>query len=211
VAEARPVEGMAKLERDAVDRRSPPSRTTDALLTTRYTATAQWLHWIAALLMLATIPIAWQMHEMARGVPMRAVYFTVHKSLGITILLLTVARLIWLSRHPAPPFPLSWPRWSARLARATHVLLYVLLLGMPITGYVHSATGGHPVSYFGLFDLPFFTQDDALSQVTLAVHLAGQWLLYALIVLHVLGAAWHVVVRRDGALDRILPPQTGVS
>ena len=191
------------MQRDAEDRKS------GARPATRYTATARWLHWITALLMLATIPLAWQVHVMARGVPMRAVFFTGHKSIGVTILLLAVARLIWRRRHPPPPAP-TWPRWAALLAKANHVLLYVVLLAMPLTGYVHSATSGvHPVNYFGLFYLPALPQDDAVSEVTLDIHFAMQWLVYALIVLHVLGAAWHVVVRRDGALERMLPPQTG--
>jgi cytochrome b561 len=199
------------MERVAGDRLSSPGRASDVPLPARYTATAQWLHWITALLMLATIPVAWQMHEMNRGVSMRAVYFTVHKSIGVTILLLAVARLLWRSRHPAPPLTSALPGRMARIAKANHVLLYFILLAMPITGYVHSATGGHPVSYFGLFDLPSLPQDDAVSQFTLAAHLLGQWLVYAVIVLHLLGTAWHVVVRRDGTLDRMLPPQTGMS
>jgi cytochrome b561 len=174
----------------------------------RYTATAQWLHWITALLMLATVPVAWQMLEMSRGAPMRAVYFSVHKSIGVTILLLTVVRLIWRSRHPAPSLSPTLPRWAAWTAKGNHVLLYLLLLGMPLSGYIHSATGGHPVNYFGLFDLPLLPSDDALSDATLAIHRAGQWLLYAVVALHVLGAAWHVAVRRDGTLDRMLPPQS---
>ncbi len=175
----------------------------------RYTATAQWLHWITALLMLATIPIAWQVREMKPGIPVRTLYFTAHKSIGVTILLLAVARLIWRSRHPAPPAAPGLPRWSVLAAKANHALLYFVLLGMPISGYIRSSTDGHAVNYLGLFHLPRLPQDDALSRLALAVHLAGQWLVYAVIVLHLLGTAWHVVVRRDGALDRMLPPQTG--
>lgn len=203
--------GMANGQRDVMNGRTSPSRAIAVGPAARYTATAQWLHWIIALLMLATIPVAWQVHEMHPGAPMRAIYFAVHKSLGVTILLLAVARLIWRVRHKPPPFPSSSPRWVVRMAQANHVLLYVLLLGMPIAGYVHSATGGHPISYFGLFDLPLLPQDDAVSQATLVIHLAARWVVYALIVLHLLGTVWHVVVQRDGTLDRMLPPQTGVS
>lgn len=176
--------------------------------TLRYSATAQWLHWITALLILATIPIAWQMVEMKPGIPVRTVYFTAHKSIGVTILLLAVARLIWRSRHPVPAIPLGWPRWVVLTAKTNHILLYVLLLGMPASGYLRSATDGHGISYLGLLNLPSLPPDDLVSRLALAVHHALQWPLYALVVLHVLGTAWHVVVRRDGALDRMLPPQT---
>lgn len=177
----------------------------------RYTATAQWLHWITALLILATIPIAWQMAGMAHGAPMRSVYFAVHKSIGVTVLLLAAARLLWRSRHPAPPLPATMPRWAVRTARINHCLLYFVLLAMPLSGFIESSTAGHPVNYFGLFDLPLLPQDEPLSHAALAVHLAGQWLVYALVVLHVLGVGWHVTVRRDGTLGRMLPPQTGLS
>jgi len=176
--------------------------------TLRYSATAQWLHWITALLILATIPIAWQMVEMKPGIPVRTVYFTAHKSIGVTILVLALARLIWRSRHPVPSIPAGWPRWVVLTAKTNHVLLYVLLLGMPASGYLRSATDGHGISYLGLFNLPHLPPDDSVSRLALAVHHALQWPLYALVVLHVLGTAWHVVVRRDGALDRMLPPQT---
>jgi len=142
---------------------------------------------------------------------MRTVLFTVHKSIGVTVLLLTMARLIWRGRHPAPPLAPGMPRWAALLARANHGLLYVVLLAMPVSGYLRSATDGHPVRYLGLFDLPSLPPDDAVARLMLAIHLAGQWLVYALILLHLLGAAWHVVARRDGTLDRMLPPQTGAS
>jgi cytochrome b561 len=188
---------------------APRREATRARPTARYTATSQWLHWITALLILATIPIAWQMLEMKPGLPVRTIYFTAHKSIGVTILLLVVARLLWRSRHPAPPSPPDWPRWAALAAKTNHVLLYVLLLGMPASGYLRSATDGHGISYLGLFDLPRLPQDDSVSRLALAIHHAGQWPLYALVILHMLGTAWHVVVRRDGALDRMLPPQTG--
>jgi cytochrome b561 len=184
-------------------------RETDVQHTLRYTATAQWLHWITALLILATIPIAWQMVEMKPGIPVRTVYFTAHKSVGVTILLLALARLIWFSWHAAPPIPRAWPRWAVLTAKTNHMLLYILLLGMPASGYLRSATDGHGISYLGLFNLPHLPQDDPVSRLALAIHHGLQWPLYALVVLHVLGAAWHVVIRRDGALDRMLPPQTG--
>lgn len=193
-----------------MDSSTAPGQESNLRPTMRYTAAAQWLHWITALLVLATIPIGWQMAEMKPGLPMRTVYFTAHKSIGVTILLLAVARLIWRCRHPAPPIPSGWPRWAVPAAKTNHILLYVLLLGMPASGYLRSATDGRGISYLGLFNLPLLPQDETVSRLALAIHHTGQWVVYALVVLHMFGTAWHVVVRRDGALDRMLPPQTGV-
>ena len=175
----------------------------------RYGPTAQWLHWITVLLMLAIVVIAWQMVEIPRNTPARGLYVTAHKSIGIVILVLTLARLAWRARHAAPPLSPGMPGWMAWLAKANHVLLYVVLLGMPLAGYLHSATGAHAGSFFGLFELPALPRNDAVSDALLAVHLAGQWLLYAVVALHVLATVWHVAARRDGTLERMLPPQTG--
>jgi cytochrome b561 len=175
----------------------------------RYTPTAQWLHWITALLMLATIPIAWHVHDMPHGAPGRMVYFTIHKSFGVTILVLAAARLIWRSRHPAPRLPANMPPWATAVAHANHWLLYFVLLAMPLSGYLHSVTGNHPVSYFGLFEFPQLPVNDDLSKALLRVHLLGQWLVYLLLGLHVLGALWHAAIRRDSVLNRMLPLRPG--
>ncbi len=121
----------------------------------RYTRAAQALHWLSALLMLAILPIAWHMTMLARDNPQRETWYTVHKSIGLTILALSVARVIWRGSHPPPALPgtmmVRLERWTAQ---ASHWALYIVLFAMPISGYMLSAGGGHPVSYFGLFELP---------------------------------------------------------
>jgi cytochrome b561 len=87
-------------------------------------------------------------------------------------------------------------------------LLYFVMIAVPVSGYLLSAAKERPVSYFGLFTLPALPKNEALSHAADWAHVAvGQWLVYALILLHALGTAWHVRVRRDGALDRMLPEQ----
>jgi cytochrome b561 len=174
----------------------------------RYTLTAQAFHWIVAALMLAILPLAWVMVSMPREAPSRELIYTIHKSIGLTILALVALRLLWRATHPAPPLPGRMARWERGAAFASHWLLYLILIGMPVSGYLLSSAGGNPVSYFGLFDLPAIAKSDALRHAGVWVHVVtGQWLVYALIVLHVLATAWHVAVRRDGVLERMLPEQ----
>jgi len=173
----------------------------------RYSAGMQALHWVMALLMFTVLPLAWAMVEMPRSLPGRDTYFTLHKSVGITILVLAAVRLILRAMRPVPPEPPGMPRWMAIAAVASHWLLYAVLFAMPISGYVLTAAGPGSTSYFGLFDLPHLPQSRDLSGVGRSVHLTLQWAVYALIALHVLAAAYHVVVRRDGLLERELPPQ----
>ena len=172
---------------------------------TRYTLTAQALHWLTVLLILAVLPVAWVVVSLPPG-PSRSWLFVVHRSLGVTIFAVAAARLAWRLRHPAPPLPGGTPQAMELVGRLTHWLLYALLLLMPITGYLQSASG-RPVSYFGLFNLPALPENQALDDFAKILHLLGQWGVYALVALHVFATAWHVAIRRDGLLSRMIPPQ----
>ncbi len=174
----------------------------------RYDATAQALHWVTALLMFAVIPLAWVMVALPHGAPAREFYYTLHKSVGLTILVLAAVRLAWRAAHPAPPSPSSLARWEHAAARVSHWLLYLILVGMPASGYVMSAAGGHPVTYFGLFTLPGLPHSQKAASVAYWLHVVtGQWAVYALIVLHLFATVWHVALRRDAVLGRMLPPE----
>lgn len=173
----------------------------------RYTATAQVLHWIVAALALAVLPLAWVAVNMPREAPARALLFTLHKSIGLTILALVAARLLWRAWHRAPPLRGGHGRGEALAAFASHWLLYLTFIAMPVSGYLLSANG-RPVSYFGLFTIPGYAKDEALGHAAHWAHVGvGQWVVYALVLLHVAATAWHVAVRRDGVLERMLPPQ----
>jgi cytochrome b561 len=77
---------------------------------------------------------------------------------------------------------------------------------MPLAGYVNAAAADHPVSFFGIAAIPpLLPTDNRLSQIAIAIHLVGQYAVYAFVALHVTGALYHGVLRRDGVLDRMLP------
>jgi cytochrome b561 len=170
-----------------------------------YTLTAQGLHWFTALLILMILPVAWVMMSLPTG-PEQAWMMVFHRSLGVTIFAVVVVRLAWRSTHPPPPSPSGAPRVTELISQVTHWLLYALLLLMPVTGYLQSADD-RPVSCFGLFNLPELPRNKALGHVAQVLHLAGQWGIYALVGLHVAATVWHVAIRRDGLLNRMLPPQ----
>ncbi len=174
----------------------------------RYTLTAQALHWVTGGLMFVVLPLAWVMVSMARDNPSRGLMFTLHKSVGLTILALVAARLIWRRMNPAPALRHT-ARWEAAAAKASHWLLYAIMVGMPVSGYLLSAGSGRPVSYFGLFSIPGLPKNETVDGIATWLHVAtGQWAVYALILLHLGATAWHVVVRRDGLLGRMLPAQS---
>jgi cytochrome b561 len=170
----------------------------------RYTPPAQ----VTAVLMFAVLPIAWVMVNMPESARFRSLLFTLHKSVGMTIIVLVTIRIAWRARHPAPRLEVGLARWEKVVATGSHWLLYVVLVGMPVSGYLLDSAGGYPVSYFGLFSVPLLPKSPALSSAATWVHVAvGQWLVYTVISLHIAASVWHTFVRRDGVLDRMLPPQ----
>ncbi len=177
----------------------------------RYTPTAQILHWVTAALVFTALPLAWVMVNMPRDASSRVLMFNLHKSVGVTILAIVAFRLAWRASHPAPPLAGNLARWEAGAAFVSHWMLYLILVGMPVSGYLLSADSSRSFRYFGLFDIPGFPKNAALAHAAAWVHVAtGQWLVYALVLLHIAATAWHVAVRRDGVLERMLPPQDEV-
>jgi cytochrome b561 len=171
-----------------------------------YTLTAQALHWLTVLLILMILPVAWVMMSLPTG-PQQTWMLVLHRSLWVTIFAVVVVWLAWRLTHPAPPSPSGAPRLTELISGLTHWLLYALLLLMPVTGYLQSADD-RPVSYLGLFNLPELPKDKALGDDAAKVlHHLGQWGLYTLVGLHVGATLWHVAIRRDGLLNRMIPPQ----
>jgi cytochrome b561 len=106
----------------------------------RYNNVAIALHWVIAALVLAQIYVGWTFSDMARG-PAQAQWFTWHKTLGVAILLLSIARLLWRLVNPPPRLPDTLPKWERTAARINHALFYVVLIGLPLTGWATISTG----------------------------------------------------------------------
>ncbi|HET6467169.1 MAG TPA: cytochrome b [Geminicoccaceae bacterium] len=171
----------------------------------RYDGVSIALHWLTVLMVLVQIGAGVTMEDVGRG-PTQDLLYNLHKSLGILILLVVLLRLAWRWRHPWPPLPASMPRGQVVLARANHALLYATLLLMPVSGFVYTAAGGYPVPFLGLVELSgLVPRDEALSKAALAVHIVGKWTLLALLALHVAGALYHLLIRRDGVFQRMFP------
>ena len=183
------------------------SRMADAPNGRRYTEVAQHLHWITAALAFSVVPVAWVMTHLPEHSPLQGTLFDLHKSLGLTIWLLVVSRLIWRFTHPAPALGPHMPRWMALASKASHWLIYLLFFAMPISGFTTSSAGGHGVKFWGL-PLPSLPHDEALAKIAGTGHVLSSYAVYALIALHLAATAWHVVVRRDGVLERMIPAQT---
>lgn len=171
----------------------------------RYTGTARALHWLAALLIFTGFGLGLFMTGLEFS-PDKFRYYAWHKWLGITVFLLAAARLAWRAGHPAPPLPEAMPAWQRRTARAVHVLLYALMLAIPLSGWIYSSATGVSVAYLGLVDLPnLVAKDRELARALLVVHQSLNYLLAAVVTVHVAAAFWHHFVDRDDILARMLP------
>lgn len=175
----------------------------------RYPSTAIALHWLSALLILAAFPLGVYVHELAFS-PLKLKLISYHKWLGMTIFLLTVMRLAWRVTHTPPPLPDTIPRWQQRAAHGLHHSLYLLLLTIPLTGWLMSSAKGFPVVYLGVVQLPDLIGKDAgLAERLHDVHAALNFALAALVGLHVAAALKHHFIDRDATLRRMLPFRTG--
>lgn len=163
------------------------------------------LHWtIAALILLVQVPAGITMLALDRGT-LQDVLFTTHKNVGLVIFTLAVIRLAWRWSHPVPALPADMPPWQSWLARSTHALLYILILLMPISGFLYTAMGGFPVPLLGLYDIAWLVpENEPVAEMFQWTHFLLQFVLYAVVVLHVAGALQHHFVRRDYVLRRML-------
>jgi cytochrome b561 len=168
----------------------------------RYTRTATVLHWLIALAVIGQFAWGWVMQTIPKQPPgMRADAFNLHKSIGLTILLLMCVRLAWRWRHPVPPLP-PMPLLQSRIVNVTHVTLYVCLFAMPIAGYLGSVFSGYPVKYFGTVLPAWGFKSEAIKAFMSNVHYVTSWVLAGAVFLHVAGALRHWL-NGDGVVARI--------
>jgi cytochrome b561 len=169
----------------------------------RYTRVAIALHWTIATLIVANLTIGLLHDSLLKGA------LPLHKSIGMLVLLLGVARLGWRMGHRPPPLPASVRRWERRVSATVHWLFYALMILIPLSGWIFTSASlkRHPLSFFGLFPLPMFPvpQDKAIASVWADRHELMAYLMIALLLLHIAGALKHRFVERDRVLDRMLP------
>lgn len=171
----------------------------------RYTSTAIALHWLVALLILIAFPLGLYVHEMALS-PLKLKLISYHKWLGVTIFLLAVVRIAWRATHVPPPLATTIPLWQQRVAHVLHLLLYLLMLLIPLSGWLMSSAKGFPVVYLGLVQLPDLVgKDKLLGDLLLEAHELLNFGLLALAGLHVGAAFKHHFIECDDTLLRMLP------
>jgi cytochrome b561 len=170
-----------------------------------YHPVAMALHWITALAVLGMLGLGLWMTGLPLGLTKLYAY-NWHKWIGVIVLVLTVSRLLWRWRHPPPPLPAAVARWQAVLAPLAHWALLLLLLAMPMSGWLMSSAAGVSVFWFGYIPLPdLVPRDPALFEALRTTHHALSRLLIAVLALHIAAVVHHDLLRRDGVFRRMWP------
>jgi len=169
----------------------------------RYSTPAIVLHWLVALLIFVAFPLGLYMADLPLS-PEKLQLFSYHKWIGVTVFMLAGLRVVWRLTHTPPPLPASVASWQRRASAIAHGLLYLLILVIPISGWLMSSAKGVQTVWFGVLPLPdLIGKDKALGHLLEEVHETLNYTLLALVVLHVAGALQHHFIERQPFLQRM--------
>lgn len=170
-----------------------------------YGGVAKSLHWLIVALLIVQFALAWTMPDINPRTPITTLV-DLHFSVGVTILFVALARLLWRWGHPVPLVSDNVPAWQDAIARATHALLYLLIIVLPILGWVDACFRGLPIHFFGIVTIPpFLPAERQLAGRTGDIHTWTSYVLLGVVALHVLATLYHHVWLRDRVFYRMLP------
>lgn len=172
----------------------------------RYTRIAMAFHWIIAALIVWGFSLGWIMTDIPGFTPTKLRYFSWHKWIGVTVLVLALLRLLWRATHPAPALPAALHTWEKLAAHAGHAALYFLMFAIPVTGYLYSSAAGIQVVYLGILPLPtIIGPDTALKGILRVTHVALNYALLFAVGGHLLAVIKHELLDKQPLLRRMLP------
>lgn len=169
-----------------------------------YGTLAKFFHWTIALLIIGLLLVGLYMGNIPNS-PFKFQVYMLHKSFGLTVLWLAGLRILWRFYTHPPPVIESQKSWEKLLAKLTHTLLYIAMFGMPLSGWVMSSAGEHPVPYFGLMMPDIVGKNHDLAGLARDAHGLIANILIAAILLHAAGAFKHHIIDRDMTLNRMIP------
>ncbi len=170
-----------------------------------YTRTAIALHWVIALLIFAAFPLGMYMSDLPLS-PNKLRLYSFHKWIGVTIMMFVVLRVLWRIGHRPPPLPDTVGKLEKIAAHGMHFLLYLLILAIPISGWLMSSAKGFQTVWFGVLPLPdLIGKDKELGKLLEFVHVTLNYLLLAAVIGHSVAALKHHFITRDTTLARMLP------
>ncbi|NJD24254.1 MAG: cytochrome b [Betaproteobacteria bacterium] len=174
-------------------------------MTTRYTATAKALHWTMAILIFGLLALGFYMHDLPLS-PEKLQLYSWHKWAGVSAFLLVLVRLAWRVTHRPPPLPATMPVALRLAAHAGHLLLYVLMLAIPLSGWLMSSAKGFQTVWFGVLPIPdLLDKNKEVGDLLQSVHMTLNLVFSLVIAGHIGAALKHHFIDRDDILTRMLP------
>lgn len=166
-----------------------------------YNRVARVLHWTIGGLIIINLFLGIFHDPLGKAFPV----MPIHKSIGLTVLALSLFRLGWRLTHPAPPLPDTLARWEKAAAHGLHWIFYALMIVLPMTGWIFSSAGDRPLQFFWLFDVPKFAVEKGspLAEGTHNAHVVLGFLWVALLIGHVGAALRHRFIIKDGVFERM--------
>lgn len=175
----------------------------------QYTLIAIGLHWWIALLIFIAFPLGIYMHDLPFS-PTKLKLFSWHKWIGVTVFMFVVVRIYWRLRHSPPALPESMANWQKLVSHFTHGLLYLLMVAVPLSGWLMSSAKDFQTVWFGVLPIPdLLGKDKELGNLLVIVHETFNFSLLTLVAVHVLAALKHHYIDKDMILRRMLSNRAG--
>lgn len=166
---------------------------------------AKTFHWLMALLIVGLLILGFLVANLEDH-PLQAPLINIHKLFGLSVLCLVALRLIWKLLNPRPKLPLDMPAWEIISSNLVHGGLYLVMIVMPLSGWIMSTAAGHFPHLFGYeFPMPGIPQDKSLGDLFFKVHFFTAWIIIGLVTIHTLAAFKHHFFDKDNVLQRMLP------
>ncbi|HHT0593557.1 TPA: cytochrome b [Legionella anisa] len=173
----------------------------------RFGSMTKLLHWLIFILIIAQYYFVWSLRDNS---PLTTFYIMLHKSVGFTILLLGLLFFIWHIINIKPLPPITQPRWQYITSKAVHHTLFILIILMPIVGYLLTCAGGKPINFFGWFTIPcLISKNDYFGSIMFSAHQVIAYFILILAGIHFLAALYHHFICKDNVLKRMLPFTSG--
>lgn len=170
-----------------------------------YTKTAKVLHWLMAILLFGLLALGFYMHDLPLS-PDKLKLYSWHKWAGVTAFLLVAFRLSWRIAHRPPALPDSMPKIMQFAAHAGHLMLYLLMIAIPLSGWLMSSAKGFQTVYFGVLPIPdLLDKNKEIGDLLALVHKSLNLLFVAVLAGHIGAALKHHFIDKDDILTRMLP------
>ncbi len=170
-----------------------------------YTGIAIGLHWLIAFAIVGSFSVGLYMVDLPLS-PQKLKIYSWHKWAGVTIFLFVMLRLAWRLSHEPPALPAAMPAWQRSVASATHVVLYLLMVAVPLSGWLMSSAKGFQTVWFGVLPLPDLLAKNAeLGDLLQLLHRVLNYSMAALVLAHLGAAVKHHFIDRDDVLARMIP------